>query len=547
MMKVGADNLHKNRDNVNALNVFPVPDGDTGTNMSLTISSGVKEMSKRIDDGIGSMAEAFSKGLLMGARGNSGVILSQLFRGFAKALAGKQTMNARQFADAFYQGVETAYKAVIRPVEGTVLTVAREAADAGMKIAWSTQDPIEIMQTIYNHAKETLAKTPEMLSVLEETKVVDAGGQGLVYIYEGMLAALQGEKIEEPSKPSNQQPIELDSLTQQAHEQMDPNHIEYGYCTEFMIQLLTQRRPVEAFDQQKFQEEMNQLGDSLLVVADEEWVKVHIHAERPGDVLNEASRYGDLDKIKIDNMREQYKQVTEQKKESVEHKPDQEDEKPKQPYGVVVVAAGEGIAQVFRSLGVDKVVSGGQTMNPSTEELSEAIQDLHAEHVFVLPNNKNIILAAQQAAKIVDTSVTVLNTKTIPQGMAAMIGFDRQDTPERNQQKMQEQVQGVRSGEVTRAVRDTQINGLDIVQGDYLGLAEGEICFKSEERFQVAEWLVEKLITEDAEVVTIIYGQDLNKQQVQEWVSSLEKKYPDHEFEIHDGGQPLYDLLIGVE
>lgn len=547
MMQVGAEHLHKNRDTVNALNVFPVPDGDTGTNMSLTISLGVKEMRKRVDEGIGSMAEAFSKGLLMGARGNSGVILSQLFRGFAKALAGKETINARQFADAFYQGVETAYKAVIRPVEGTVLTVAREAADAGMKIAWSTQDPVEIMQTIYDHAKETLAKTPEMLSVLEETNVVDAGGQGLVFIYEGMLSALQGKEIEVPSDEP-QQPVEFDHLTQQAHEQTDPSQIEYGYCTEFIIQLTTSRRPVKAFDQQKFQETLSQFGDSLLVVADEEWVKIHIHAERPGDVLNEAIQYGDLVKIKIDNMREQYKQVTEQKTQpSVKEKPKQEDETPKQPYGIVVVAAGEGNAQVFHSLGVDQVISGGQTMNPSTEEIAEAIQNLHADHVFVLPNNKNIILTAQQAAKLVDTSVTVLNTKTIPQGMAAMIGFDRQETPERNQEKMQEHIQGVQTGEVTRAVRDTQIHGLEIVQGDYIGLAEGEICFKGEKRFDVAERLINKLVTDDAEVITIIYGQDLNLQQVQEWVASLEEKYPDHEFEIHDGGQPLYDLLIGVE
>lgn len=540
MMKTGAEVLQKNVEHVNALNVFPVPDGDTGTNMSLTIASGIQEMEKSQATEVGQMAEALSKGLLMGARGNSGVILSQLFRGFAKALSGKKTMNARQFADAFFQGVETAYQAVIKPVEGTVLTVAREAADAGVKISWSENDPIEIMKTIHQRAVQTLAKTPEMLSVLEEVNVVDAGGQGLVYIYEGMLAALRGEKIEQTLPASD-----LNEWIEKTHRQLqvDPTSIQYGYCTEFMIDRKTDRRTVEAFEESRFRQEMAQYGDSLLVVADEDWVKVHIHTEMPGDALNYGIQFGDLSGIKIENMREQSKDAASEPRRSTPPKTPTA----KKPNGVLVIATGEGVTQIFRSLGADQVLQGGQTMNPSAEEIAEAIQDLYADHVFVLPNNKNVILTAKQAAQIVDTPVTVLETKTIPQGMAALVAYDAEKEPSENRSKMQEQIASIRSGEITYAVRDTEINGLVIKQGDYMGMIDGNISCNGDQLFEVAETLLAKMIDHETELVTLIAGQEVSKEQTEQWIAKLEQKYQDHEFELYDGGQPLYYFLIGVE
>lgn len=544
MMKTGAEILAKNEKHVNALNVFPVPDGDTGTNMHMTLSSGIKAMEERQTDNVGEITEALSKGLLMGARGNSGVILSQLFRGFAKALAGKQVINARQFADAFYQGVETAYQAVIKPVEGTVLTVAREAADAGVKISWTVDDAGEIMKAIYDRAQETLAQTPEMLSVLEEVNVVDAGGQGLVYIYEGMLSAIKGEKRGQRSLTSDSSEQVEKTLHHHAQAKMDPDQIEQGYCTEFMISRTTDRRSVKTFEEKAFRQEIAQYGDSLLVVADDDWIKVHIHAEKPGDVLNYAIQFGDLSHIKIENMREQYEHVV-----SLE---DPSQSSPTSPRtrmanGILVVAAGEGIAEIFRSLGANEVLRGGQTMNPSTEEIAAAIQKIHADHVYVLPNNKNVTLAAKQAAEMVDVSVTVIETKTIPQGMAALIAYDEKREPAENQARMQDQIASIRTGEVTYAVRDTEINDLSIQKGDYLGILDGQIQCSGDDLFQVSDQLLAQMIDEESDVVTLITGQEVAQEQVKKWVQELQQKYPDQEFEIFDGGQPLYYFLIGVE
>lgn len=545
MIKAGAENLEKHVDHVNALNVFPVPDGDTGTNMHLTLSSGIKEMERRQTDHVGEMAEALSKGLLMGARGNSGVILSQLFRGFAKALSGKKVINARQFADAFYQGVETAYKAVIKPVEGTVLTVAREAADAGVKISWSVDDAIEIMEEIYQRSVKILSQTPEMLSVLEEVNVVDAGGQGLVYIYEGMLAALKGKKQEEISLSSEDLSKQAEkNLHHHAQAQVDPSQIEHGYCTEFLIDRKTKRRSVKDFAEESFRQEITQFGDSLLVVADDAWIKVHIHAEMPGDVLNYAIQFGDLSQIKIENMREQYEHVTSEANQSADTDPSTVS---KAASGVLVVAAGEGIAKIFRSIGADEVLFGGQTMNPSTEEIAQAIAKLNANHVYVLPNNKNIIMAAKQAAEMVDASVTVIETKTIPQGIAALLAYDSQKAPAENVAKMQKQIASVCTGEVTYAVRDTEINGLSIKKGDYMGILDGDIKCSGDEIFSVAEQLLAQMIDDESEVVTLIAGKEMPQEQVEQWVEQLKQKYHDQEFEIYNGGQPLYYLLIGVE
>jgi DAK2 domain fusion protein YloV len=549
MMRAGAKNLNKHVESVNALNVFPVPDGDTGTNMNLTLTSGVKEMEKQAGAGtVGKLAEALSKGLLMGARGNSGVILSQLFRGFAKAVSEKQAINAHQLADAFQRGVETAYKAVIKPVEGTVLTVAREAADAGMKKAWTTEDPAVIMETVLNEARRTLARTPEMLPVLKQTGVVDAGGQGLVYIYEGMLAALRGEEIV-PGGPEAQ--LDLESIASLAHEnaqaKIDPSEIEHGYCTEFIVNLKTTRRKTEAFDEAEFRRNMEQFGDSLLVVADDEWVKVHIHAEYPGDALNFAMKFGDLIRIKIDNMREQHASVTEGKTVVSRQVAEEEERAEKKKYGIVAVAAGKGIVDIFRSLGVDEVVEGGQTMNPSTEELVEAVKKIKAEHIVILPNNKNIVLTAKQVGQIVDTPVTVLSTRTIPQGLAALLAFNADRSPEENEKNMTNAFGAVRSGELTYAIRDSKVDGLEIKKGDFLGICEGKIEIVGQDIMQTANSLLKKMIGDEADVVTVIYGQDVTEDQANSLVDALSKIYPDIEFEVHQGGQPVYYYLFAVE
>ena len=545
MMRAGANTLNKNVEKVNALNVFPVPDGDTGTNMSLTISSGVKEMEKASSaETVGELAQALAKGLLMGARGNSGVILSQLFRGFAKAVGDQESINPHQLADAFQQGVETAYRAVIKPVEGTILTVAREAAEAGKKHALTTDDPAGVMETVLAEAKKALSKTPELLPVLKQAGVVDAGGQGLVYIYEGMLASLRGEETGTPEALPD-----LKSISDLAHEtaqsKLDPADIEFGYCTEFMINLMTDRRETEPFNETEFRRELEQFGDSILVVSDEELVKVHIHAEYPGDALNFAMKFGDLKKIKIENMREQYDDVV--KSTSLPKK--KEDEKPseKKPYGIVAIASGKGLADIFRSMGADEVIEGGQTMNPSTEDLVRAVERLHAEHVIILPNNKNIILTAEQVGEVVDLPVHVLPTRTIPQGMSALLAFDPEVSPEENAENMTEAFQEVKSGEITVAVRDSQVDGHQIEQGNYLGIWEGKIDVVDKDLKQTSLSLLANMIEDDTDIVTIFYGEELEENEVQDLVQVLEDQYPDVEIEVYDGGQPVYHYLFAVE
>nr|WP_131926353.1 DAK2 domain-containing protein [Hazenella coriacea] len=548
MMRAGAKNLNSHVDTVNALNVFPVPDGDTGTNMSLTITSGVKEMEHVSAKTVGELAAALSKGLLMGARGNSGVILSQIFRGFARAVSDKETVNAQELAEAFDRGVETAYKAVIKPVEGTVLTVSREAAEAGMRQSRKTLEPVEVLEAVCEEAKQSLARTPELLPVLKQTGVVDAGGQGLVFIYDGMLSVLKGEVIEE--EITSDLP-DLDSLADIAHEQnaqskLDPSEIENGYCTEFIIMLNIDRRSVEPFVENVFREEIGEHGDSLLVVSDDDLVKVHIHAEYPGEALNYAMKYGDLTRIKIDNMREQYESVTSSHPSSSTPVPE-EVEVEKKEYGLVAVAAGDGIAEIFRSLGVDVVIEGGQTMNPSTQDIAEAIEQISAEHIMILPNNKNIILTAEQVSQVVSTPVTVLPTRTIPQGLAALLAFQADEEPEENKQKMMEAYDQVKSGEVTYAIRDSTMNEMEIKEGDYLGILEGQIEKVDLDLLTTSKELLETMIGDGADVVTIIYGQDVEEAQVDELTQFLEANYPDTEVEVYRGGQPLYFFLFSVE
>ncbi|MBO8162341.1 MAG: DAK2 domain-containing protein [Brevibacillus sp.] len=563
MVYQGASHLKHHAKTVDSLNVFPVPDGDTGTNMNLTFSSGVDELARQPHEGVGDAASALAKGLLMGARGNSGVILSQLFRGFYKAVNGKKVISARQFAEALKAGVDTAYQAVMKPVEGTILTVAREAAEMAVRAARTSDDVTYVMEKTLKQARETLRRTPEMLPVLKEVGVVDSGGQGLVFIYEGFLRALKGEEVssqdQQPQKPVD--PQELDRLVSEEHRaqaHLKTEEITYGYCTEFMIWLTNSTEPdKKPFVESLFRTHLDGMGDSLLVVTDDEVVKVHIHAENPGEVLNYAQQFGSLHRIKIDNMREQHAAIvqggTSHRPEAAEANPHADGNgqaptgKPLKPYGIIAAAAGTGIADVFRSLGVHVVVEGGQTMNPSTEDFMKAIAECEAKQVIILPNNSNIIMAAQQAASLSEIPAGVVPTKSVPQGMAALVAFNGGADLESNLLAMGEASKQVKTGMVTHAVRDTQMGDVQIKEGDFIGLADGTIVTAERELMKSAEGLLKMLVDEETEIVTILYGEDATKEQAEELQALLADVYPDVEVEVLPGGQPLYPFIISVE
>ncbi|HET7579605.1 MAG TPA: DAK2 domain-containing protein [Bacillales bacterium] len=541
MMAGGADCLSRQKEAVDALNVFPVPDGDTGTNMNLTMSSGIKELERNESDRVGDAAEAFSKGLLMGARGNSGVILSQLFRGFSRAIAGKKVLSAVDFAGAMEAGVNTAYKAVIKPVEGTILTVAKDASRRAAQVSRENQGFEALMEEIVQSAQTSLKRTPELLDVLKEAGVVDSGGQGLVFIYEGLLAGLTGKAVpkKEEDGPSMKEMVNA-VHHKKVQTRMRTEDIEYGYCTEFMVQL----KRNTSFDEPDFRKELSRHGDSLLVVSDDEHVKVHIHTEKPGDMLSLGQRYGELMNMKIENMRRQHREILEEeRRETSETKP-----KPKkQPYAFVTVAAGEGLAELFKSMGAEIVIEGGQTMNPSTEDIVSAIRESGAESVFILPNNGNIVMTAKQAAEVVERKVAVIPTKTIPQGIAALIAFNPGADFETNEKQMTESAGHVKSGQVTFAVRDTTKDGFDIKKGDFIAIADGEIVATDEQELDVTKSLLEKMVSEDDEIVTIIYGEDANEDETEELTAYLEEHFPDVEVEVHGGGQPVYSYIVSVE
>lgn len=541
MVSAGAQHLSQSAKQVNALNVFPVPDGDTGTNMNLTLSSGVDEMNRNASSHIGEVAGALSRGLLMGARGNSGVILSQLFRGFAKEVQDKERVTHREFAQALQHGVDTAYKAVIKPVEGTVLTVAREAAKHGKVAAIRVNDVAELMEEVLHAAKKALDQTPDLLPVLKETGVVDAGGQGLVYIYEGFLAALKGDEISE----RREQTESLDTLTEIAHQKSAQSHIatetiEYGYCTEFIIQIIPEKESTRPFDEAAFREALNAHGDSLLVVADDDLVKVHIHTEEPLKLIEYGLQYGDIRTAKIENMREQHRSIVE-KNTAAETSDDVK------RYGVVAVAMGDGIADIFRSMGADEVIAGGQTMNPSTEDIVNALRGVRAEHYIVLPNNGNIVMAAEQAGEILEKPVTVIPSKTVPQGLSAMLSFNAEAGIEENRRAMMEAVEHVKSGQVTYAVRDSQVDGLSIQKGDFIGIIDGKIAATHPSLLETAQQLLLGMVSDDTEIVTVFYGEETEASQVEDLERFLTERFPDVEVEVHNGGQPLYYYLFAVE
>ncbi|WP_409509686.1 DAK2 domain-containing protein [Bacillus spizizenii] len=540
MILAGAQNLSQNASAVDALNVFPVPDGDTGTNMNLSMTSGAREVEKMNTDDIGKVGSALSKGLLMGARGNSGVILSQLFRGFSKSIETKKEINALEFAAALQAGVDMAYKAVMKPVEGTILTVAKDAAKKAITLAEKETDITMLMTAVTEEAEASLNRTPELLPVLKEVGVVDSGGKGLLCVYEGFLASLKGETVPQKAVlPS------LDDMVSAEHHKsaqslMNTEDIEFGFCTEVMVRLDQTKRE---FDEGTFRQDLSQFGDSLLVIADESLAKVHIHAEEPGNVLNYAQHYGELIKIKIENMREQHTSIISQ-----ESKPADNEKPPaKQPYGIVTVAMGEGISDLFKSIGASVVIEGGQTMNPSTEDIVEAVKSLNAETVFILPNNSNIIMAANQAASVMDEQVFVIPSKTVPQGMSALLAFNPDQEAEANEGNMLSAIQQVKSGQVTYSVRNTHIDGKDIKKGDFMGILNGTIIGTAEDQLSAAKMLLSEMIGEDDEIVTILYGEDASQEEAEELEAFLSEKYEEIEVEIHNGKQPLYSYIVSAE
>ncbi|MDO5366000.1 DAK2 domain-containing protein [Streptococcus dysgalactiae] len=543
MVQAAATRLGKQAEYVNSLNVFPVPDGDTGTNMSMTMDNGAKEVADKPASTVGEVGQILSKGLLMGARGNSGVITSQLFRGFGQSVKGKDELTGKDLAQAFQMGVEVAYKAVMKPVEGTILTVSRGAATAALKKADLTDDAVEVMQAALDGAKGALAKTPDLLPVLKEVGVVDSGGQGLVFIYEGFLSALNGDYV--ASEDFKATPANMSEMINAEHHKSVVGHvatedITYGYCTEIMVALKQGPTYVKEFNYDEFQGYLSGLGDSLLVVNDDEIVKVHVHTEDPGLVMQEGLKYGSLIKIKVDNMRNQHEAQV-QKTDAEESKAEAKD------FGLIAVVAGEGLSEIFKAQGVDYVISGGQTMNPSTEDIIKAIEAVNAKQVIILPNNKNIFMAAQSAAEVVDIPAAVVETRTVPQGFTSLLAFDPSKSLEDNVADMSASLSDVVSGSVTLAVRDTTIDGLEIHENDFLGMVDGKIVVSNPDMEATLKAAFAKMIDEDSEIVTIFVGEEGDQDLAEELAEYLEETYEDVEVEIHQGDQPVYPYLMSVE
>ncbi|MGD6793685.1 DAK2 domain-containing protein [Metabacillus indicus] len=542
MILQGAGHLSNNADYVDALNVFPVPDGDTGTNMNLSMTSGAKEVQNNVSEHIGKVGTALSKGLLMGARGNSGVILSQLFRGFSKAIESKSTISAAEFAAALQAGVNTAYKAVMKPVEGTILTVAKDSAKKAVDTMEANPEISidQLMEAVFAESKASLKRTPDLLPVLKEVGVVDSGGQGLVFVYEGFLAVLKGEKVSSAKVAASMTDLVSAEHHKSVASHINTEDIEFGYCTEFMVRFEDDKEP---FKEDAFRQDLSEHGDSLLVIADDEIVKVHIHAEYPGKVLTYAQTYGSLINMKIENMRQQHTSLL----DSADAPSKPAEKKEKQPYGIVTVTMGKGIAELFRSIGSHSVIEGGQTMNPSTEDIVQAIKDVNAETVIILPNNSNIVMAAQQAASVVDDNVIVIPSKTVPQGMAALLAFNPSAAAEENEEVMKEALGTVKTGQITYAVRDTNIDGLDIEKGDFMGIANGKIVTKDRNQLASAKKLLDSMMTADDEILTVLQGVDAADDEMQELVSYIESKFEDVEVEVHKGEQPLYSYIFSIE
>ena len=527
-----ANNLQNSKDLVDKLNVFPVPDGDTGTNMSLTISYAMKELEKVGEDDITKIAKALSKGSLMGARGNSGVILSQIIRGIGKSVEGKDKLSTMDLAKALKGGSDTAYKAVIKPVEGTILTVIRETAEYAVKLAKRENNIEKFLGKVVREANVSLENTPNLLKNLKDAGVVDSGGKGLTLILEGFYLAIVGKAV----VPATAEKAELKNVSLSSADTTSTEDIKFGYCTEFILES-------DKIDDAGIRDIMLGYGDSLAVVGDEGVIKVHVHTNEPGNVLQEALKYGQLLTIKIENMRLQHENILEGVAENAEYEEPVEEKE----FAFISTSMGDGLASIFKDFGVDHVIEGGQTMNPSTEDFMKAIDKIHAKNIFILPNNSNIIMAANQAKELSDKNIIVIPTKNIPQAVSALVGFNPEATVEENEANMVEALSYVKSGQVTFAVRDTVMNGIEIREGNIIGIAEKEMIAAGDEVDEVAKKLVEKLVDEDSAIITLFYGEDVTEEQAEELRGELEEKFEDIDVELYYGGQPLYYYLISVE
>lgn len=544
MFLAGAKNLDAKKEWINELNVFPVPDGDTGTNMSMTIMSAAREVSALENPTMEQLSKAISSGSLRGARGNSGVILSQLFRGFCKVIASYDEVTVSVLSDAFQKAVETAYKAVMKPKEGTILTVAKGAADKALEMAEETEDLCVFCDEVIKHADYVLSQTPEMLPVLKQAGVVDSGGQGLMQVLKGAYDSLLGKEInyeiEDASKGSGV--VKISEETEK--------EIKFGYCTEFIIVL---NKPLTEAEEHEYKAFLESIGDSIVVVADDEIVKTHVHTNDPGLAIQKALTHGSLSKIKIDNMREEHQEklIKDAQKLAAQQKAEEEKPKadePRKEMGFISVSIGEGMNEIFRGLGVDYIIEGGQTMNPSTEDMLSAIDHVNADHIFILPNNKNIIMAANQAATLVeDKDIIVLPTKTIPQGIVAMVNYIPDYSAEENKETMLSEIGNVKTGQVTYAVRDTEIDGKTIKQNDYMGIGDSSILSVGQDLKATTLEMVDAMVDEDSAIVSIYYGTDATEEAAEEIGAFIEEKYPDVEVEINAGGQPIYYYVISVE
>ena len=541
MFLAGAKNLEVKKEWINELNVFPVPDGDTGTNMTLTIMSAVKEVNNLEDVQMTSLAKAISSGSLRGARGNSGVILSQLLRGFTKGIRDLEELDAVALARAVDKGVETAYKAVMKPKEGTILTVARGVADKALELAEDAENLQTFLEDVLEEGRRVLAKTPDMLPVLKEAGVVDSGGQGLMVVLEGAFDAFMGKEVDLTFDGGES--AKVVKITPQAEAD-----IKFGYCTEFIIVL---NKEFTAEDEVDFKAYLSSLGDSIVCVADDEVVKIHVHTNDPGLAIQRALTYGSLSRIKIDNMREEHQEKLIKDAEKIAAQQAEEAAKaPKKEVGFISVSIGEGFGQIFRDLGVDYLIEGGQTMNPSTEDMLNAISKVNAEHIFILPNNKNIILAAQQAASIVEgKKIVVIPTKTIPQGITAMINFEATRSAKENEDAMVESLSTVATGQLTYAVRDTSIDGKEIKNGDIMGLGDSGLLAVGKDIDSTLIEMLDEMMKEndEAELISVYYGEDVTEEDAEAVVAKIEEKYPDTDVELQPGGQPIYYYLVSVE
>ncbi len=537
----GSNNLYNHYPEIDALNVFPVPDGDTGMNMNLTLTSGAKEIQNRTDTNIYEIAKSFSRGLLMGARGNSGVITSQIFRGFSQGLDGKKDANAVDFADALAKGVEVAYKAVVRPVEGTILTVVRESSQALLDKVKENTSFEKAFEILIKEAKASLKRTPELLPILKEVGVVDSGGAGLIKIFEGMEAVIKDSFIDRNEATST----DKDSPLIAAGAMMEDE--EFGYCTEFIMSLGPDsvKKP---FNEKRFTSILGSRGNSLVVVHDEDIVKVHVHTMNPGNILNYAQQFGEFLKIKIENMTEQHHAL--ETGATVEVHVDLVEEKPMEKYALIAVSSGDGIDEYFNEVGISVIVKGGQTMNPSSEDFVEAIKKANAENVFIFPNNSNIVMAASQACDMMENEnihAYVIPSKTIPQGVAGAIMFNPEANSEENFREMKAALKNVKSGEVTFAIRDSEINGVKVKKDDFIGIFEKEIICDSKNKIKAAMELINKMIDDESSIITVLTGSDVNEEEGNKLKKEIEVNFPDLDIDFRHGNQPVYSFLIGVE